>query len=233
MNSPSTSLAVLYPTETREGGPRRPQDEGFNASISSMIAQGQTSSISAAPLPRYPNNTQVFAPPNGLTSMQPPPPPGNNPSSSSASAYMSDPALVSDADLLLNLHSPFSAASSPRGGGGGGPPPPPSGATPQSPTGAPYHPSSHALNAAAAGMSGGAPPQQQPPHVGPISFGDMMIESQDIDMSALGDNMVTWLEWLPHDMVPFFDPTTGTTTAADDGAMQSASEQGDLRRGRE
>ncbi|EKG12417.1 Transcription factor fungi [Macrophomina phaseolina MS6] len=217
MNSPSTSLAVLYPTESREGVLRRPQDGSITASISSVMAQGgptspqqQRSSILTAqssnmgsPLPRFPNNTQIFGQPNSTpSSMQPPPPPA------SSSGFISDPALVSDADLLLNLHSPYSTGSSPAGR------PPPGGSAasainPHSPSGSYPSQGSHTLGAAAAGMPGG------PPHVGPIPFGDMMIESQDIDMSALGDNMVNWLEWLPHENFSFLDPSTGAATTAD------------------
>ncbi|OJD30824.1 c6 transcription factor [Diplodia corticola] len=217
MNSPSTSLAVMWPTETRDSGPRRPQD-GMDASISSVMAQAPTSPQQqrnvSTPLPRYPNSTQIFAQPGATApSMQPPPPPGGS------SAYLSDSTLVSDADLLLNLHSPYSTTSSPAGGrppppgggggggGGGGATAPSSAVNQQSPTG-PY-PSQMT-----------APPGQ--PHVGPIPFADMMVESQDIDMSALGDNMMSWLEWVPHEYISFFDPATGTAaaaTAADGGGM--------------
>jgi hypothetical protein len=41
------------------------------------------------------------------------------------------------------------------------------------------------------------------PNEGP--FGDMMIESQDIDMSTFGDEMMPWLEYLPHDMFGYLD----------------------------
>jgi len=36
----------------------------------------------------------------------------------------------------------------------------------------------------------------------------MMIQSQDIDMSALGDDMMPWLEYLPHEML-FYDGSSG------------------------
>lgn len=36
--------------------------------------------------------------------------------------------------------------------------------------------------------------------------GDMMIESQDIDSSALGEDMMLWLEHLPHDAQYSLDP---------------------------
>jgi hypothetical protein len=37
------------------------------------------------------------------------------------------------------------------------------------------------------------------------TFNDMMIESQDIDMSAFGDEMMPWLEYLPHDVFGYFE----------------------------
>ncbi|GME28598.1 uncharacterized protein LTHEOB_2643 [Neofusicoccum parvum] len=153
--------------------------------------------------------------------MQPPPPPANS------SAYISDPSLVSDADLLLNLHSPYSTASSPAGRG------PAPGTTPtasvNSPTGPYPSQQSHTLGGAGSGMQPGPPP-----NVGPIPFGDMMIETQDMDMSALGDNMGAWLEWLPHDMVNWLDSTTtGTTTGADGGVGTVPPGQGDMHRDRE
>jgi hypothetical protein len=40
-------------------------------------------------------------------------------------------------------------------------------------------------------------------NMGRGEFGDMMIQSQDIDMSALGDDMMPWLEYLPHEMLHF------------------------------
>lgn len=39
-------------------------------------------------------------------------------------------------------------------------------------------------------------------------FGDMLIESQDVDMSMLGLDMLPWLDPPPGDMMPLFDTTT-------------------------
>jgi hypothetical protein len=44
--------------------------------------------------------------------------------------------------------------------------------------------------------------------------GDMMMESQEIDMSSLGGEMMPWLEYLPQDMLNFFD---GSVTSASGG----------------
>jgi len=35
--------------------------------------------------------------------------------------------------------------------------------------------------------------------------GDMMIESQEIDMSTLGNEMMPWLEYLPQDVLGWVD----------------------------
>lgn len=53
---------------------------------------------------------------------------------------------------------------------------------------------------------------------GPMSLGglaanDMMIESQEVDMSTLGGDMMSWLEYLPQDVLNYFD-TDGTGQAA-------------------
>jgi hypothetical protein len=43
---------------------------------------------------------------------------------------------------------------------------------------------------------------------GGVNIGDMMMESQEIDMSTLGDDMMPWLEYLPQDVLNFFDSGT-------------------------
>lgn len=37
------------------------------------------------------------------------------------------------------------------------------------------------------------------------NVGDMMMESQEIDMSSMGGEIMPWLEYLPHDVFNFFD----------------------------
>ena len=39
--------------------------------------------------------------------------------------------------------------------------------------------------------------------------GEMMMQSQEIDMSALGGDMMPWLEYLPQNMLDFFDAGNG------------------------
>ena len=42
------------------------------------------------------------------------------------------------------------------------------------------------------------------------NVGDMMMESQEIDMTSMGGEMMPWLEYLPQDVLNFFD--NGATT---------------------
>jgi len=44
--------------------------------------------------------------------------------------------------------------------------------------------------------------------LGRIGAGEMMIESQDIDMSAFGTEMMPWLEFLPQDVLGWGDGGT-------------------------
>jgi hypothetical protein len=52
------------------------------------------------------------------------------------------------------------------------------------------------------------------------TFGDMVIDSQDIDMSALGAEMMPWnleLEYLPHDLMFYGDGSFGLGPDDDPG----------------
>lgn len=120
-----------------------------------------------------------------------PPPPANN------SYGMPDPALVSDADLLLNLHSPFNNAS---------------------PSQAPLQNATSYVRSAS--LQNSQPQPHQGSEFSPTfgmyttpqdnAFGDMVIDTQDVDMSVLGADMMPWdLEYLPHDMLYFGDGSFG------------------------
>jgi hypothetical protein len=44
------------------------------------------------------------------------------------------------------------------------------------------------------------------------AFGDMVIDTQDVDMSVLGADMMPWdLEYLPHEMLYFGDGAFGSS----------------------
>jgi hypothetical protein len=134
------------------------------------------------------------------SSAMPPPPSATNINAATAS----DPVLVSDADLLLNLHSPY-AASSPNS------------------SRHPLQPASFARSSMSGPTNNNLSPQQQ--HASQMAFspnfatfptptdqtfGDMVIDSQEVDMSVLGADMMPWdLEYLPHDMLYFGDSGFG------------------------
>ncbi|EUC37696.1 hypothetical protein COCCADRAFT_1364 [Bipolaris zeicola 26-R-13] len=191
MNSPSTNVAVMYTSENGEGRtPKPPPPHQTPATAQPSIA-----SLMSDPPIKFEAHQSLTSPPSisRFSSSSMPPPPTNQAYSNMPNP---DPVMVSDADLLLNLHSPFSgnspaAVRTPistqqpftRGPTQMQPPPP---QNDFSPTFTTFH----------------APPD----HV----FGDMVIDTQDVDMSLLGADMMPWdLEYLPHDMLSFGDASFG------------------------
>ena len=191
MNSPSTNVAVMYTSENNTGretksGPAKRSPASTRPSIAALISNPPVK------FEQPPMASPSVYPPFDPASM--PPPPANNPY---GTVPAPDPALVSDADLLLNLHSPFTSASPGQ--------PPLQNAT------------SYVRSASIHSNQGH---QTQPNEFSPtfgtyagpsdITFGDMVIDTQDVDMSVLGADMMPWdLEYLPHDMLYFGDGTFG------------------------
>lgn len=102
----------------------------------------------------------------------------------------SDPALMSDADLLLSLHSPFSAPS------------PNSARQPLQPTS--FIRGTSLSNQPTAQASDFTTDMGTYPTPNDHVFGDMVIDSQEVDMSILGAEMMPWdLEYLPTDLFYF------------------------------
>jgi hypothetical protein len=107
-----------------------------------------------------------------------------------------DPVLVSDADLLLNLHSPYSGNSN----------------SPAAAIRTPHplqNPTSYTRSTSQLQPT---PQNEFSPTFGTFNtpsdntFGDMVIDTQDVDMSLLGADMMPWdLEYLPHEMLYFGD----------------------------
>ncbi|KAL6703975.1 hypothetical protein ACN47E_008913 [Coniothyrium glycines] len=189
MNSPSTNVAVMYTSEHPEGRntkKTRPPPASTRPSIASLISEPPLNFEHPMASP-----SSAF-PPFGTTTM--PPPPHNHTFNAMPTP---DPALVSDADLLLNLHSPFSSTS------------------PTSKRGPMQNITSYTRNTSLANTQ----PNQAVPSQNDFAstfgsfstpsdttFGDMVIDTQDIDMSVLGADMMPWdLEYLPHDMLYFGD----------------------------
>lgn len=193
MDSPSTNVAVMYTSENNNGRePKQTTSKRSPASTHPSIA----SLISNPPVKFEPSQQPMpspsIYPPFDPASM--PPPPATIPY---GMAPTPDPALVSDADLLLNLHSPFNNAS-------------PSQASLQNTT-------SYVRSASLqSNQSQQVPSNEFSPTFGMYAtpsdntFGDMVIDTQDVDMSVLGADMMPWdLEYLPHDMLYFGDGTFG------------------------
>ena len=206
MDSPSTNVAVMYTSEnsTRD---TKSAAETTQPSIASVLSkapiQPRIKYESTLPSSHFslPSTAhQTFDP----ASM--PPPPSTNFNSLSTP----DPVLVSDADLLLNLHSPYSA-SSPN-------------VTRQTVSSSDISSFQQPRNSS---MISNISQDFSPPGFGhfptpsdtfpPFFFkfsvaaccsscvmiyicGDMVIDTQDVDMSLLGPEMMPWeLEYLPHE----------------------------------
>jgi hypothetical protein len=184
MNSPSTNVAVMYTAENNrevKHAPSKQSPTDTRPSIASLMSQ---------PAVKFEPPMPSAYPPFNPASM--PPPPGD----AFGTASAPDPALVSDADLLLNLHSPFSGAS------------PATNHSLQSPT---SYLRAAPIQAQNAQMQGAPSTEFSPTYTAyPTSadtlFGDMVIDTQDVDMSVLGADMMPWdLEYLPHDLLYFGD----------------------------
>jgi hypothetical protein len=184
MNSPSTNVAVMYTAENNReanhtASKHSPTDT--RPSIASLMSQ---------PTVKFESPMPSVYPPFNPASM--PPPPGD----AFGTASAPDPALVSDADLLLNLHSPFSGASPATNHGL------------RSPTSYLRAAPNQAQNAQMQGAPGTefSPTYTAYPTSADTLFGDMVIDTQDVDMSVLGADMMPWdLEYLPHDLLYFGD----------------------------
>ncbi|KAL1598759.1 hypothetical protein SLS60_007901 [Paraconiothyrium brasiliense] len=207
MNSPSTNVAVMYTSENgkaRDNKPLQPKpapDTNGRAPLTSTLSSDATK-FEPTPL----NTSAPFI--SFDSSIMPPPPLAPNINTVSTS----DPVLVSDADLLLNLHSPYSASS------------------PNS-SRLPLQPTSFARGSMSVPTNNTLSPQQQQSSQSAFSssfatfptstdqtFGDMVIDSQEVDMSVLGADMMPWdLEYLPHDMLYYGDSAFGLGLPDDTG----------------
>ncbi|KAK3065488.1 hypothetical protein LTS18_006199 [Coniosporium uncinatum] len=237
MNSPSTSLALLYPSTHRGGGPGEANDlTHASAPVASGLptmpppsAFGSQYPFSESSYPPYPSPyaNQQQAAPDSRTSQTLIPPLAHPEPNRSATTVPADPSLLSDADLLLNLHSPYPPTS---------PHPVANGGTPNLPSysNSPMASFNHlpANSMTTNGLPGPgnmtAHQQQQQSQAfdnTAVPPGEMMmIESQDIDMSALvGEDMMPWLEYLPYDMFGMYDQQQGS--GGGEGQMEDG-EQG-------
>lgn len=146
---------------------------------------------------KYEANQTLPSPPSTsvphFNHMVMPPPPVQN-----FGVQTPDPGMVSDADLLLNLHSPFPGAS-----------PPGARSSLQNMISFPQN-ASIASTLQQAQQNDFSPTFASYGTPSDNSFGDMVIDAQDIDMSLLGVDMMPWdIEYLPHDLLYMGDGNFG------------------------
>lgn len=191
MNSPSTNVAVMYTSETNNVQPAAQKLPVAPANTQPSIA----SVLSNSSIPKYdPGRAgpSPSSPPYFDLGAMPPPPPTQT--LTLATVPTPDPVLVSDADLLLNLHSPFSN-SSPAGHH-----------APMRPTSFARAPSSSLLSHQpatphASSRAGFSLHVANVPSASEHTFNDMVIDSQEVDMSVFGAEAMPWdLEYLLPEM---------------------------------
>lgn len=196
----------MYTSDANNHEPKI-KKEAAQPSIASVLSKsaantsqnpGKTSNSNPSPSsgPSSGNSQQTFDP-----ATMPPPSSNFNPN---------DSILVSDADLLLNFHSPFSTNS------------------PNTMS----HPSilhQPQMSSFVRGTLDHSQHQQHPSQFSPTGFGqyaassdnlpNMVIDSQDVDMSTLGADMMPWdLEYLPHDFMFYGDNNFGVGDNEDHNA---------------
>ncbi len=187
-NSPNSNLTLMYQNTNGEPPPPPlpPAPTAGNMiydPIRSSLPEGAAASVTtanyASRFPAYRHPSQPMAPP------------------ASKFANITSGATASDAEMLLGLQS------------------------------SPYHTpgSHHSFEHTSQSMASPNSLQHDPSRAGfdfgtsstgvfpgPngfLSAGDMMMESQEIDMSTMGGDMMPWLEYLPQDVLNFFDNGAG------------------------
>jgi hypothetical protein len=198
-NSPQPNLSFLYPNTGNERTGVSPSRQ------------------EARP---HPAQAQSFHTPghfNSAANMMPPP--------RRLSSLPYDPVSHNDADLLLSLNSPYPPSNN------SGSNLPPSGASAGSSTSLSQQPYGGSHDYAPTPSVGYADPASafaaDPQHQ-PVVFGDMLIESQDIDMAAAGasggsglafpgGDMIPWLEYLPQDVLNYFGEAGDLADHGDSG----------------
>lgn len=196
MNSPSTNLAWHYPR-----GPNDFRDSALPPS--QAVSDNNSNHLSA---PGHFKHVRSASGPSQLA-------PGIR--SDMQQQYQASGSAVSDASLLLGLNNPYASNM-------------------QSPNVMPFHSTTSTPNmhdhAAVQQNNAYPPPTTQQPDLGPFPdmqpFGDMTIESQDVDMSMLGLDMMPWFD-APYgsgpDMMGLFD--TNVNPDASVGAPQQPQQQ--------
>lgn len=200
-NSPQPNLSFLYPnTGPEANGKMSPVLNTPPAQLESQDVHQNGSSAETVRQSAYnqsPTGSQSFQD----TSAMMPPPRGRN--------LPYDPVSTTEADLLMGLSSPYSVSSGSQ-----------SGVHQSTPTSAPVNTAQNYDYGHTQPNVGHLTPQNsfhQPfiPNNQAQNFSDMLIESQDVDMTGQGGNfafpggdMIPWLEYLPQDVLNYFGETT-------------------------
>lgn len=192
MNSPSTNLALHYP-----GSSTNPPQDASNTG--SFAYPGDYGGANGRGNGSFAQNRA-----SSSSIQQPRPPPPSFPASTG-------PASNGDAELLLGLNSPYQSGPSNTNTSHSTP-----GLGPNfTPDASSFRAAS--LNPNTTGNVGdfNNPYGNQDPL--DMNFSDMMIESQDVDMSMLGLDMMPWFNSYPtHEFGGMFDPTIGHTDTGDE-----------------
>jgi len=207
-NSPAPNLSVLYPNAGGdEGGtvPTGPQGRDMAARNQRFagLGTGQTGNIRSVPATTSPNMIPVGFESSKMAQ-----------TSNRLSNLPYDPVSTAEADLLLGLHSPYASDSTSQ-------PMMVQGSSAQAQN-------THAYDYLSSQTAASSLQQQPFMDFQNQSYNNMMIESQDIDMSGQqlnfnfpGGDMIPWLEYLPQDVLNYFGEPQGD----DDGFMARRSAQ--------
>ncbi|TKA80532.1 hypothetical protein B0A49_01023 [Cryomyces minteri] len=196
MNSPSTSLAFLYPS--LNNGPGASSQVYQPPDLAAATARIAAAKASAEPSQAR-HDTATFSQYASLSDTRRN---TNAPTHSTLASYSpinADSEATSDADLLLGLNSSFISAA-------------------QRSASMPYQSTQPQPAGQNENMIEWAPSQTG--ESSGYSYGDMMIESQDVDMSLFGSDMMPWLEYLPPDTFGYFD-AGGNGNLAQQGVQPS------------
>lgn len=209
-NSPSSNVTFMYqnkkgePVQQAPSSPLPPGTMIYDPIRGSLPES--TSGSTATSNSRFSSYSHAQPRRHNYQSMAPP---------TSKYPTPSDAASRSDAEMLLGLqHSPFPNTPGSRSSFD-------SPGNPTLDTGSPsYGYPNSSWNMAAAPNS----------FMGLGGVGDMMMESQDIDMSTMGGEMMPWLEYLPQDVLSYFDgggSSEAIPTESESVVMSTMSNEGD------
>ncbi|KAK5055346.1 hypothetical protein LTR84_013096 [Exophiala bonariae] len=197
-NSPAPNLSVIYPNAGGDdSGAVMTETQSHNTASRNQVAAGGQAMGQGVPVRRLQDSTSppLIQPGYDRSKL--------TPSSNKPSSLPYDPVSTAEADLLLGLHSPYTNLSTNQPMIG-------QGSTPQGHTANSYdylsaqNESNNIL--------------QQPSFLDfqNQNYNNMLIESQDIDMSAQqfnfnfpGGDMIPWLEYLPQDVLNYFGEQPG------------------------